>query len=316
MILLVVDLHEPHICGLSIAMGILNWFKPKSASPTKRTRVDLTDRFEIMRTAVSGSMSDFFKARDRENNQVIGLKVANKEKTKLFENRFRELKKPSEGEIALSIDHPRVVKTHEYGTTRSHENYILMEFIEGPGLHNLIFNTDSSLEGKRLNLIRQMAEGLGAVHEAGFIHRDICPRNYICSSDNESVTLFDFGLTLPDRHSFHQPGNRTGTPLYMAPEVIRRKWTDRRLDIFSLGVTLYELCTFQLPWPKMETSGLAALAHDTDAPQEILELQPTLNRKLAAAIMKCISADADDRFSEISEFLTAIKGCETENEPA
>jgi hypothetical protein len=66
----------------------------------------------------------------------------------------------------------------------------------------------------------------------------------------------------------------------------------------------------------METSGLAALAHDTDAPQEILELQPTLNRKLAAAIMKCISADADDRFSEISEFLTAIQGCETENEPA
>ena len=296
-------------------MGFLDRFKRRSSSSTGRTRVHIERRFEIIRTAVSGSMSNFYMARDRESGDVVGLKVAAPEKNKLFESRFKALKKPTEGAIAMEIEHPFVVKTIEYGTTRDREGYIVMEYIQGPGLHNMIYNKDPILEGKRLNLIRQMAEALGAVHDAGFIHRDVCPRNYICSPDSKSIKLFDFGLTLPDRHSFHQPGNRTGTPLYMAPEVIRRKWTDRRLDIFSLGVTLYELCTFTLPWPKTETTGLAALAHDTDKPKEILEFKPDLNQKIADAIMKCISAAADDRFSTIPEFLAAIQDCQHDNEP-
>ncbi len=295
-------------------MGLLDLFKKNPSSTARRSRVHIEKRFEVLRTAVSGSMSNFYMARDRENDDIIGLKVADPEKSKLFESRFKELKKPAEGEIAMAIEHPSVVKTLEHGTTRDREAYIVMEYIKGPGLHNLIYNNDSILDGKRIHLIRQMAEALGAVHDAGFVHRDVCPRNYICSPDSESIKLFDFGLTLPDQQSFRQPGNRTGTPLYMAPEVVRRKWTDRRLDIFSLGVTLYELCTFTLPWPKTETSGLAALAHDTDKPKDILELKPDLNQKIAAAIMKSISADADDRFGTIPEFLTAIQDCQHENE--
>ena len=188
-------------------MGFLDRFKKKPADTTRRTRVNIEQRFEIKRTAISGSMSNFYMARDRENDNTIGLKVADSEKTKLFESRFKELKKPSEGEIAISIDHPHVVSTFEYGTTRTREAYIVMEYIRGPGLHNLIYNNDSILDGKRLTLIRQMALALEAVHDAGFIHRDICPRNYICSEDAESIKLFDFGLTLPNKHSFRQPGN-------------------------------------------------------------------------------------------------------------
>ena len=176
-------------------MGFLDRFKKKPADTTRRSRVNIEQRFEIKRTAISGSMSKFFIARDRENDKTIGLKVADSEKTKLFESRFKELKKPSEGEIAISIDHPHVVSTYEYGTTRSREAYIVMEYVRGPGLHNLIYNNDSILDGKRMKLIRQMALALEAVHDAGFIHRDICPRNYICSEDVETDKLFDFGLT-------------------------------------------------------------------------------------------------------------------------
>lgn len=296
-------------------MGLLDRFKSKSKQDKSyRTGVDIERRFEILRTAVSGSMSKFYKARDRENDRTVGVKVADSDKTKLFEDRFRELKKPSEGKIGLSIDHPRVVSTYEHGLTRDKDSYIVMEFLEGPGLHILIYDNDLGLEGKRLSLIRQMAEAIEGMHEAGFIHRDICPRNYICSADMESVKLFDFGLSLPDKRSYHQPGNRTGTPLYMAPEVVRRKWTDHRVDIFAFGVTCYELCTFTLPWPKTDTTGLAALAHDTEAPEDILTHRPRLNRKLAAAIMKCIEADADNRFNHMSDFLKAISKCESEEE--
>jgi len=296
-------------------MGLLDRFRSKSKRDTSyRTGVDIERRFDILRTAVSGSMSKFFKAHDRETERLVGVKVADSDKTKLFESRFRALKKPSEGKIGLSIDHPHVVTTYEHGLTRGKDSYIMMEFLEGPGLHILIYENDQQLAGKRLNMIRQMAEALQGMHDAGFIHRDICPRNFICNPELDAVTLFDFGLTLPDRHAFHQPGNRTGTPLYMAPEVVRRKWTDHRLDIFAFGVTCYELCSFTLPWPKTDTTGMAALAHDTETPENLLTHCPGLNKKLAAAIMKCMEADADNRFATVNEFLKAISKCQSEEE--
>ena len=100
-----------------------------------------------------------------------------------------------------------------------------------------------------MQFIRQAAEALDAVHEAGFIHRDVCPRNLlVCTDDGEDLKLIDFGLTVPATRPFMQPGNRTGTPNYMAPELVRRRPTDQRLDVFAFGVTAYEICTFELPW--------------------------------------------------------------------
>merc|ERR1712023_148687 len=107
-----------------------------------------------------------------------------------------------------------------------------MEYLEGTGLNTLIQESAPVLQGNQLSLIRQMADAIEAVHRAGFIHRDICPRNFIVSPDGENLTLIDFGLTVPDQPEFRQPGNRTGTPLYMAPEIVRRRSTDKRVDVF------------------------------------------------------------------------------------
>ena len=149
-------------------MGLLDRFRSKSKRDTSyRTGVDIERRFDIMRTAVSGSMSKFFKAHDRETKRTVGVKVADSDKTRLFESRFRTLKKPSEGKIGLSIDHPRVVTTYEHGLTREKDSYIMMEFLEGPGLHILIYENDQQLAGKRLNMIRQMAEALQQCTAAG-----------------------------------------------------------------------------------------------------------------------------------------------------
>ncbi len=128
------------------------------------------------------------------------------------------------------------------------------------------------------------------------------------------MKLIDFGLSLPARKEFMQPGNRTGTPLYMAPEVVRRRWTDQRLDIFAMGVSAYQICTYEFPWPVMETTGQAALAHDTQAPRDILHYRPTLNRQLAKAIMRCIKPNPTERPDTADEFLRALRGIESEDE--
>ncbi len=273
-------------------MGIADRFRSLFQSSSK---LDVGKRFEVLREAVSGTMSKFYKVRDRDTSQVMGLKICDLEKTSFFESRFMGLKKPTEGEIAIQFDHPRIVRTREFGTTTNDEHYLIMDYLEGPGLNACIFQKSSILDGKRAHLIRQMAEALAVVHNAEFIHRDICPRNFLCDRNGDTLKLIDFGLTVPAQRQFMQPGNRSGTPNYMAPEIIRRKATDKRLDIFSLGVTAYQLCTFELPWPTQDVSGKAAVAHDTQNPVDIFVVRPNLNRKLGEMIMRCLERDADNR---------------------
>jgi eukaryotic-like serine/threonine-protein kinase len=277
-------------------------------------RTDIAMRFELLSEGFVGTMSRFYKARDRKYDRIVGLKLCDSEKIALFEARFAGLKKPPEGAIAMALIHPRIVETYEYGVSAKGQAFTVMEFLPGPGLQQLIRQKDERLVGKRLNLIRQMAEAVLAVHEAGYIHRDICPRNFICAPDLDSLKLIDFGLTLPDEPAFRQPGNRTGTPMYMAPEIVRRRATDRRVDIFAFGVTAYELMAFDLPWPMADATGQGALQHDTQPPVPLLEAAPWINRTLAAAITECLAADRERRTKSLDAFLNRIQRLKDEQE--
>ncbi len=291
-------------------MGLFDRFQ----SMFQSDRLDVRERFEILRKAVSGTMSKFYMARDLKNDQIVGLKIADLDKVTVFEARFKGLKKPTEGEIAIKLHHPLVVETYEYGMTTEGVQYIVMQFVKGPGLQQLLNNRDPVIEGQRVKLIRQMAEALDYVHSQEFIHRDVCPRNFIYESEAGNLKLIDFGLSLPARKEFMQPGNRTGTPLYMAPEVVRRRSTDQRLDIFAMGVSAYQICTYEFPWPFTETTGKAALAHDTQEPREILAHRPTLNRTLSKAIMRCMRPNPSERPQCVSDFLNAIRSVESDDE--
>jgi serine/threonine-protein kinase len=278
-----------------------------------RSKADIDARFERLRTAVSGTMSKFFAARDRETDRIVGLKLCDLEKFSFFEARFKGMNKPTESEIAAMMDHPNIIKTLEYGISIKNEPYLVMEFIDGPGLNTLIQLHDlDRLADNRLPLIAQMAEALRYVHKKGFIHRDICPRNFICTPDIKHIKLIDFGLTVPATEPFMKPGNRTGTPLYMAPEIVRRRATDLRLDIFAFGVSCYQLLTFEFPWPGGETSGLAALNHDSSNPRDILDYRPDLNRSFAALIMHCVQPEPKNRVQSMDQFIDQLKKVESE----
>jgi len=289
-------------------MSLTTFFK----SILEGGKVDVGRRYEILREAVSGTMSQFHMARDRDTEQIVGLKVLDKQKTEQLEMRFRGLDKPTEGQIAASFDHPRIVRTLGHGITTKNEQFLVMEFLDGPGLNSLIIGRSELLDGNRLNLMRHAAEALHAVHEAGYIHRDICPRNFVCSQNADSLKMIDFGLTVPASKEFMQPGIRTGTPNYMAPEVVRRKVTDHRLDIFSFGVSMYEMYSFDLPWQRGSGDGMAAMSHGQSEPTPLEESCPDIHPKISAAIRKCMATEPENRMQSMSQFLSEISGVRQE----
>lgn len=292
-------------------MGLLDSFK----SILSGGRCDVQSRFELMREAISGTMSEFYMARDRRRDQIVGLKILDAKKTVEFESRFKGLDKPTEGEIAIDLDHPHIVKTFEHGKTTKGEQYLVMEFLEGPGLNSLLIGKDKLLNGKRLNLIRQAAQAIDHLHKQKYIHRDVCPRNFVVHPSGDSLKLIDFGLTVPAVAEFMQPGNRTGTPNYMAPELVKRLRTDQRLDVFSFGVTAYEICTYHLPWER-GSDGRAAMGHAQRDPVDILTYRPKLDPKLAKAIMSCVERDPNKRCPSMEHFLTAIRNVKSEDASA
>lgn len=290
-------------------------FLEKLQSLFKRPqKMDISKRFELTRDAVSGTMSSFHAARDITTGKTVGLKLLDADKTEAFESRFKQLNKPSEGKIAMSLKHPRIVDTYEFGETVTGQQYILMEFVQGIGLNVLLQDKSPLLQGKKLMLLRQMLEALDAVHKAGYVHRDICPRNFIVAPDYNSLKLIDFGLTIPAQAAYFQPGNRTGTPLYMAPEIVRRRNTDQRVDIFALGVTAFYLLSYEHPWPATDTTGKGALTHDTHPPASLVDLYPKVNRMLAKTVHACLSAKPEERPASAEAILRTLKPLKTEED--
>jgi len=269
-------------------------------------RLDVAARFEVDGRAISGTMSQVLRARDRQTGQKVALKLLDPEKTAAFRRLFAGLKLPTEGEIATSLRHPWIVETLEHGLTTDGREYVLMEHLEGNGLHDWIARREPLLASSRLRLIRWAAEALAAVHSAGFLHRDICPRNYIVDRGAKWLKLIDFGLAIPARAEFLSRPNRTGVPRYLAPEVLRMRPYDERADLFSLGVTAYEMCALSHPWPTSDVSGQAAVDHDTTAPIELLQANPSVDATLAAAITACLARDPNDRPRRVSDFVKRI----------
>ena len=143
------------------------------------------------------------------------------------------------------------------------------------------------------------------MHKVGFLHRDICPRNVMVTRDG-LVKLIDFGLAIPNLPQFLKPGNRTGTPNYLAPELIRRVTTDQRVDLFALGVTAYETFTGSLPWEKTE-SLQTLLSHMNSPGKDPRTFRPNMDKPTAQFLLKAVERDPNGRFQSATEFREVLQ---------
>src|SRR5271165_1448486 len=270
-----------------------------STGAVYRRRVNLQRRFTILLDISNqGSMSRVYKAIDNETGKIICLKIQDRVKNAAALKRAsREAPRPPEGEIAVQVNHPQVVRTFEYGDASGGEHYLVMEYIDGDSFYHLR-ETKLGRTAQKLQWLAQAAEGLAAVHAAGFIHHDINPRNFLLSREHQ-VKLIDFGLAVPNTPAFRGPGNRTGTLQYLAPELIRREPIDERIDIFSFGVLAFELLTDRLPYPATNSSTTMLQRFNTEPP-DAAKVNPKLSDELCDLLRKLTARKLDDRWPSMA----------------
>ena len=160
----------------------------------------------------------------------------------------------------MQLKHSNIVETFEYGLTTEDEPYLVMEFLDGATLHSTLVAYDPILDGRRVKFIREAAEAVAAVHEAGFIHPTFAQELHAHQWRRRHKT----DRLRPDRachQGIHAARQSHGNAQLHGAGVGPTPGTDRRLDVFAFGVTAYEICTFELPWMR-GTTGMAAMTHD------------------------------------------------------
>ena len=255
--------------------------------------------FVIESVAGRGGMGIVYRARQREPDRVVALKVIAPDLAgdPGFEARFK-----SEGRTAARIEHPNVIPVYAVGEDDG-TLYIAMRFVAGTDLRAVI--EEGRLEPERAAfLIDQVAQALDAAHGHGLVHRDVKPANILLARQGgrEHVYLTDFGLT---RHvvasqALTVTGALVGTVDYVAPEQVRGDRVDARTDVYSLGCVLFHSLTGRVPYP--EGSQIAKLyAHDSRPPPSALDCVPDLPPALDEVITRAMAKDPDARYQSAGD---------------
>ena len=286
---------------------MLNFFKNLLKSKPKINKIDIGSRFLLVSRVGQGSMSKVWRAVDQRTEKTVALKILDLEKTRRLESRFTHIKgkKPSEGEVAVTLKHPHIVQTFEHGITKNNEQFLVMEFVEGMSLSYLVDIQNDVMKKHRLRLMVELGDAIEHFHRQNWIHRDICPRNAIVNSDL-SMKLIDFGLVVPNTAEFQAPGNRTGTAMYMAPELIKRHKTDQRIDIFAYAMTCFEMYSRELPWPSAETLE-TVVQHINLPPKDLRKLVPDIDPIVADTIMRGLALQPQDRWQTMGQMLSPLR---------
>lgn len=267
-----------------------------------RTDPKTWGRFKLVELLGTGGMGDVYKAYDPNLGRYIALKILRHEEPETL-NRFL-----MEARAQAKVEHPHVCKIYESGECNGHP-YIAMQYIEGKSLKEL--DLQLTLEEK-LGIIKEVALGLQAAHRRGLIHRDVKPTNIMVRQTEEGnwkPFIMDFGIAREQEASgLTSTGMVVGTPFYMSPEHARGKLAnlDRRSDIYSLGITLYELLTGIVPFQGDTPVEVLIKVMDKDPPP-LRKINPRVPVDIETIVMKCLEKDPNRRYSSAKDLAEDIQ---------
>ena len=260
----------------------------------------LGERYEIISRIGAGGMADVYKAQDHKLNRLVAVKVM---KAEFREDTSFVAKFQKEAQAAAKLSHPNVVNVYDVGEDRG-LYYIVMELIEGITLKKYIARKGKLSVKEATSIAIQVSLGLEAAHNVGIIHRDVKPQNIIISTDGK-VKLSDFGIAKAI-NSNTITANVMGSVHYSSPEQVRGGFSDAKSDIYSLGITMYEMVTGRVPFDG-DTTVAIAIKHlqEEIVPPSIYT--PDLPYSLEQIILKCTQKDPSRRYLNIGDMIDDLK---------
>lgn len=260
----------------------------------------LINRYEIIMKIGSGGMADVYKAKDHVLNRLVAIKVLKQEYSTdaTFVKKFRV-----EAQSAAGLSHPNIVNVYDVGEDDG-VYFIVMELVQGITLKNYIDMKGKLDIREALNISVQIASGLSAAHENRIIHRDIKPQNIIMSRDGK-VKVTDFGIAKV-ADSTTVTTTAAGTVHYISPEQARGGYSDERSDIYSLGVTMYEMVTGRVPF-EGETNVAVALMHIQSEITPPRQLEPSIPVSFEKIILKCTQKKPERRYASARELIADLR---------
>ncbi len=260
----------------------------------------LQDRYEILSLIGTGGMSEVYQARCHTLNRLVAIKVLKDEYSQdsNFVSKFK-----MEAQAAAGLSHPNIVSVYDVVDEGS-LHYIVMELIEGITLKSYILKKGRLGVKETIGIAIQVAQGLAAAHDQHIVHRDIKPQNMIISRDGK-VKVADFGIA---RAVSSQTigSNAVGSVHYISPEQAKGGYSDGRSDIYSLGITMYEMVTGRLPFDGDNTVSIA-LAHLEDPVPPPSRLNPEVTPSLDRIILTCTNKKPERRYQDAYELVADLR---------
>lgn len=263
--------------------------------PTEELRIGtlLGGRYRLVRTLGAGGMGTLFEATDETARRAVAVKVLHPELARDPDLRRRFAREAS---ILAALDHPAIVRVIDVGIDEEGRSFLAMELLTGETLHARMARRSLDLESLR-PIANAVAEALDVVHARGIIHGDVKPSNIFLPASGPAAKLVDFGSSkVLGLERLTRTGELVGTPVYMAPELLTGEAEpDRRADVYSLGVLLYEALAGALPICEKNPGKLLYRLVE-GAHEPLLARCPGLSPAVAAAIHRAMSPRRDARF--------------------
>jgi serine/threonine protein kinase len=287
-----------HLSPPGIAVVLLAAILAYDRTLTDKRASQYVAQYKILAKLGEGGMGVVYKAKNTITGDTVALKVINPALMQSEESRKRFIR---EAQIGSGLDHPNIIKIYEKGEARG-TGYICMEYVAGRSLRRILQEEGPLEPAVAVSYAIYGCLALRAIHQRGIIHRDVKSDNLMLTREGE-IKLMDFGLSKSLLYSaLTTTGSVMGTLAYMAPEQALGKSVDGRVDIYSLGVVLYEVLTGELPLiADNQIAMIQALLHKEPRPPR--ELRPEIPEDLEAIVLKAVRKDRTERYQMASEML-------------
>lgn len=262
----------------------------------------LGNRYEILQLLGEGGMGAVYKARDRELDRFVALKLIRPElaASPAILARFKQ-----ELLLAHQVTHKNVIRIYDLADADG-VKFITMEYIEGADLRRALLSRGKFTAEQAVNLIRQVCYALDAAHGVGVIHRDLKPQN-IMQDKQGRILVMDFGLARSvDSDGMTQTGALVGTMEYMSPEQAMGGTLDQRSDIFALGLIFYELLTGKMPY-KADTALASLLKRSQERAIPAVDVDPSVPQGLSDIVARCLERDLALRYPNVQQVLDDLE---------